>query len=146
MTPITFKASYFYRLLSQDWNPFTPDIITIDDHMIEHKRRNWYLISSDSQSYHFQNLVGVDIDKGFLGADLIIRTTGSAKIIVTGFSKGTAESIKEHCRKQMIAHSHKGRADKQVSVADELHKLKSLLDGGALSQSEYDAQKAKVLS
>lgn len=32
------------------------------------------------------------------------------------------------------------------SVADELLKLKSLLDAGALTQAEYDAQKAKLLA
>jgi hypothetical protein len=32
-----------------------------------------------------------------------------------------------------------------VSVADELIKLKSLLDAGAITQAEYDAQKKKIL-
>lgn len=34
----------------------------------------------------------------------------------------------------------------QVSIADELLKLKSLLDSGAISNEEYEAQKAKLLS
>jgi hypothetical protein len=33
-----------------------------------------------------------------------------------------------------------------VSVADELLKLKKLLDAGAITQAEFDAQKAKLLS
>jgi len=33
-----------------------------------------------------------------------------------------------------------------ASVADELKKLKALLDSGALTQAEYDAQKKKLLS
>jgi hypothetical protein len=34
----------------------------------------------------------------------------------------------------------------QLSIADELTKLKSLLDSGAITQSEYDAQKKKLLN
>jgi hypothetical protein len=33
----------------------------------------------------------------------------------------------------------------QTSVADELKKLKALLDDGTLTQEEYDAQKKKLL-
>ncbi|MBL0309105.1 MAG: SHOCT domain-containing protein [Bacteroidetes bacterium] len=33
-----------------------------------------------------------------------------------------------------------------VSVADELKKLKDLLDAGVLTKEEYDAQKQKILS
>ncbi|MEZ0487544.1 SHOCT domain-containing protein [Fibrella aquatica] len=35
---------------------------------------------------------------------------------------------------------------KPVSVADELLKLKQLLDAGAITQGEYDAQKKKLLN
>jgi hypothetical protein len=37
-------------------------------------------------------------------------------------------------------------AKQPASVADELKKLKDLLDSGALTQAEYDAQKKKLLS
>jgi hypothetical protein len=40
----------------------------------------------------------------------------------------------------------KGGANPQFSVADELLKLKKLLDSGAITQAEYDAQKKKLLS
>lgn len=145
MNSQTFKASYFYRLLSQDWNPFTPDIITIDANTVEYKRRNWYLISTDTQTYHFQNIIGVDIDKGFLGADIAIKTTGSAKITAVGFSKRKAEKIKQLCKKHIAAHSNKGIAERQRSVADELKKLKELLDSGVITQKEFDLQKDKLI-
>lgn len=34
----------------------------------------------------------------------------------------------------------------QTSAADELKKIKELLDTGAITQAEYDAAKAKILS
>lgn len=47
------------------------------------------------------------------------------------------ESGKQSSRSQAVAGQ---------SVADELLKFKSLLDAGAITQSEYDAQKAKLLN
>ena len=40
----------------------------------------------------------------------------------------------------------KGNSSGRFSVADELTKLKKLLDNGAITQAEYDAQKKKLLS
>lgn len=40
----------------------------------------------------------------------------------------------------------KAAASPKFSVADELLKLKKLLDAGAITQSEYDAQKKKLLA
>ena len=40
----------------------------------------------------------------------------------------------------------KGNTPAKFSVADELTKLKKLLDSGAITQAEYDAQKKKLLS
>jgi hypothetical protein len=38
------------------------------------------------------------------------------------------------------------RASTESSVADELKKLKDLVDSGIISQIEFDSQKAKLLS
>jgi hypothetical protein len=40
----------------------------------------------------------------------------------------------------------KGNTAAKFSVADELTKLKKLLDAGAITQAEYDAQKKKLLA
>ena len=51
-----FESSYFLRLLKGDYNPFTPNVLIIDDNSIEYRRRNWYLISVDTENLHFQNV------------------------------------------------------------------------------------------
>ncbi len=153
-----FKAKYMLRLLRGDWNPFTPDVLIIYDQTIEHERRNWFLVSKDSQSYHFQNMIGVDIDKGLFGATVIIKSTGTGNIDVHGFSKRSADQIKALCSTQIIANSPRGSTqamaeilgkavsgNKETSVADEIRKLKSLVDEGMLSAEEFDAQKKKLL-
>lgn len=157
-----YKSSYFYRILKGDYNPFTPNIIHINDHDIEYRRRNWYLISVDTQTYHFQYIVGIDVDKHLFGATLIIRTTGNAVIYVQGFPKKRANEIRELCRKYISMNTQRGttealagaiatavnsvKSSAPVSVADELKKMKELLDSGVISQAEYDSQKARLLN
>lgn len=68
-----FKSSYFFRILSGDFNPFTPNVIVIDNDHIEYRRRNWYLISVDTENLHFQNVAGISVDKHLFGATLIIK-------------------------------------------------------------------------
>ena len=46
---------------------------------------------------------------------------------------------------QVICDENNVQPTQAVSVADELKKFKELLDMGAISQEEYDAQKAKLL-
>ncbi len=155
-----FKTSYFQRIIRGDYNPFTPDQLKVDDHVIEHSRRNWYLISVDKQVYHFQNIIGVDVNKALFGATVTIQTTGSGKVEIKGFSKSAANKIVEHCRKFITKHSHRSSTESlteaitavlgnnkgTVSVADELKKLKDLLDNGVINQQEFDLQKQKLIS
>ncbi len=144
-----YKSSYFYRILKSDYNPLTPNIIYINESNIEYRRRNWYLISVDTQTYHFQNIVGIDVDKHLFGATLKIRTNGHAVISVNGFSKSKANKIRELCKKIISINTHRGTIEnnvQQLSVADELKKMKELLDDGIISQSEYESQKTKLLN
>jgi hypothetical protein len=71
-----YKSSYFLRLLKGDYNPFTPNVLFIDDNHIEYRRRNWYLISVDTENLHFQNVTGVSVDKHLFDATLKIKSTG----------------------------------------------------------------------
>jgi len=157
-----FKSSYFLRLLKGDYNPFTPNVLIIDDNSIEYRRRNWYLISVDTENLHFQNVTGISVNKHLFGASIKIKSTGNDPIIVHGFWKKKANAIKDICSKHISINTQKGTADAMadaiskavgqsggsggVSVADELIKLKELVDSGVISLDEFDAQKKKLLS
>ncbi len=157
-----YKSSYIQRALQGEYNPFRPNILVINDHYIEYRKRNWHLISEDSQTFHFQNIVGVDVDKHLFGATLNIATTGNPKIKVFGWSKKIANEIKQECLKNIAKNTQRGTTEAladaiatavnksggsgQASVADELKKFKELLDNGIITQEEYDAQKSKLLN
>ena len=159
----TYKSSLFLRLLKGDYNPFTPNTLIVNDHFIEYKRRNWHLVSVDSTKFHFQNVVGVDIDKHLIGSSLSIITSGSGRIMVNGYSKSKANQFKKHCSEHIAVNSQKSTTEtlasaiatavgnssgqvQQLSVADELKKIKSLLDDDIITQEEYSQQKAKLLA
>lgn len=154
----TFKSSYFLRLLSSDYNPFTPNVLMIDGDHIEYRRRNWHLISVDTENLHFQNVTGITIDKHLFGATIIIKSKGSDSMYIHGFWKKKANQIKAICYQHISANTHRGRAKavaevisekagkvQNISLADELNKLKDLMDNGVISQEEFEAQKRKLM-
>lgn len=68
-------------------------------------------------------------------------------LLITLFSK-SLDTV-EHEKKVLENHEQQTKALKEMqkgSVADELLKLKGLLDQGVLTQAEFDEQKAKLLA
>ncbi len=157
--PVIFKSSYFLRSLKRDLNPFTPNVLIIDDEYIEFRRKNWHLISEDSETLHFKNITGVTLDSHMLGTTITIKSTGNDPILVEGFWKKEAREIKDLCAKNIAAYNQKNSTDAMAgsfaramdgnrgnfSVADELSKLKSLLEQGVLTQEEFEVQKQRIL-
>lgn len=158
---IQFKSSYFLRVLRGDYNPFTPNILTIDDNHIEYRRRNWFLISVDTENLHFQNVTGITVDKHLFGSSIIIKSTGNDPIIVHGYWKKKTNLIKDMCSTQISSNTQKGTTEAlaeaiskavgnpnngHTSVADELRKMKELFDVGVLTQQEFDEQKRKLIN
>jgi len=156
----TFKSGYFFRLIRKDYNPFTPDIITIDEQTIHHKRRRWYLLASNYQKYHFESVIGLDVRQELFGADIVIETNGAGTIRLRGFSKSAAKTITALCSNLITKNAPRNiidslnaninklvdsKSNAPISVADELIKLKSLLDNGVLTNDEYQKQKQKLL-
>ncbi|MFN4763421.1 SHOCT domain-containing protein [Gillisia sp. Q332] len=153
--PIIFKSSYFLRALNRDLNPFTPNIVLIDEEHIEFKRRNWHLISEDTETLHFKNITGITVDSHLFGTTITIKSTGNDPIQIRGFWKKEAQKIKELCATYIEANNKKNSNEAltkaiesqrgNYSVADELSKLKNLLDQNVLSQEEFEEQKRRLL-
>lgn len=155
-----YRTSYVFRLLKGELNPFRPNYLVLHSHSIEFRKRNWHLISEDSQTIHFQNLVGVYVDKHLFGATLILASTGNAKVNVFGWSKKVASAIAHDCMQRIHKSSQRGtmenltdaienlnhkKGSSHFSIADELLKYKTLLDAGAITQEEYDRLKDKLI-
>ncbi len=156
-----FKSSYPLRIFRGDYNPFTPDIITITSDFVEYKRRNWHLISYDSDSLNFKNITGIFVDKHLFGASISIKSTGNDSVVIHGFSKKNARLIKEICTYYMTLASRSSpnnsssdskayfgdsiNRNSHFTTADELVKLKNLLDDGAISQKEFDQLKKRLI-
>lgn len=157
--PVIFKSSYFLRTLNKDLNPFTPNVLVIDEEHIEFKRRNWHLISEDTETLHFKNITGVTVDSHMFGTTITIKSTGTDPILVRGFWKKEAKEIKELCAKYIALQNQKNSGEamanslanamrgtnKNISVADELSKLRTLMEQGVLTREEFEEQKRRLL-
>lgn len=170
----TYKSNYLYRVLKGDYNPLTPNIVSINEREFQFRRRNWYLISHNTQTFNFQYISGLDVDKHLFGATIVIRPQGADPVFVFGLSKKNATEIQKHClnfinaqtrgttteilRKTIVTTSESstqaivtavdgsGKGASTMSVADELKKLKELLDSGVITQEEFNTQKSKLIN
>lgn len=141
---IIFKSDYILRILKGDFHPFTPNVLILDDNQIEFHRRNWHLVSVDTESLHFANITGVTVDKHLFGATITIKSKGNDPIRVSGLWKKDASQIQKLCTEHISERS--SQSSRPASVADELLKLKELLDGGVLTEAEFEVQKNKILT
>jgi len=127
--------------------------------MIHHKRRRWYLLATKYQQYHFERITGVDVIEELFGANIIIETQGKSTVTIIGFSKKKARKVLELCSKHITRNSSRNIIDTlntnleslanskgSGSLADELKKMKELLDSGIITQTEFDEQKSKLLN
>ena len=153
MATYTFKSNYFLRLLKGDTHPFTPNLVTITPSTIELKRRNWYLISADTESLHFENITGISVDNHLFGATITVKSTGNDPITIFGFWKKTAHEIKEVCT-QFITQQKQGVFSKPgfspstgtKSISEELIQLQELTHQGVITQEEFELLKKKLLN
>ncbi|MCM4160693.1 SHOCT domain-containing protein [Antarcticibacterium flavum] len=146
--PVIFKSNYFLRTLTRDLHPFTPNVLVIDEEHIEFRRKNFHLVSEDTETLHFKNITGVTVDSHLFGSTITIKSTGNDPIHVHGFWKKEANEIKALCAKYINAYNNRstpGSSSPVFSIADELTKLKSLLDQGVITAEEFEKQKQKLL-
>lgn len=145
------KSTYLLRVIRGDYNPFTPNRVIITDDYVEFRRRNWHLISVDKKKFHFKSFAGLNLDKSMFGADLVVEGFGGGEILARGFTKRKAEEIYALVSERISKYSstknyYVQQMMPETSTADELKKLKALLDDGTLTPTEYEQQKSKILA
>jgi len=118
--------------------------------------------SGKSNHIVYQQIEGVNIDTPMIGYSTITFVVGGEKIVGHGFTKSEVQEIKQICSEKILATSPRSQTELiansisssasntkntgQISIADELKKLKELLDLGVLTQQEFDTQKTKLLN
>ncbi len=121
------------------------------------------LFGKKVNAYPYKTITGVEYSTGLTQGRVEITTAGTTQKgsgtlgdtyqaqNVVSFGKAkyakmqkVANIIRE--RVATVATTEETRVPPAPSVADELSKLKQLLDDGVLSQEEFDAQKSRLLS
>ncbi len=118
--------------------------------------------SGKSRHIVYQQIEGVNIDTPMIGYSTITFIVGGEKLVGHGFLKSEVKEIKQICSEKILAHSPQSQTEmianaissaagttknnSPISIADELKKLKELVDVGVITQQEFEAQKAKLLS
>lgn len=141
-------------------NRLFPAEIHIDTNEVMLKFPGFF--SGKTRHIIYQQIEGVHIDTPMIGYSTITFVVGGEKLVGHGFTKSEVKEIKQICSERIsatsprsqtemlanaissAAHGNKNGGD--ISVADELKKLKDLLDAGVITQSEFDTQKRKLLN
>lgn len=149
------KKVYIASRVSEG-NRIFPAEIHIEDYEITLKIPG--LFSGKSRHIVYQQIEGVNIDTPMIGYSTITFVVGGEKVIAHGFTKAEAKEIKEICSEKISQSSPRNQSeiiadaianaktDSVISIADELKKLKELLDDGAINQAEFDKLKSKILN
>lgn len=106
------------------------------------------IFGTDFREIPFSNINGVSYSKKLVLANVSIDN-GANTTLIKNVNKGTAPIFVDTLKKAINNAEQRKNASvastPAASVADELLKLKSLLDAGVLTQEEFDGQKAKII-
>jgi Short C-terminal domain len=113
------------------------------------------LFKGETKQFDFNHIASVEIDTPLIGFSTITIFAGGTKMSANGFTKVEVKEIKEgimngkiaskKSNKEPITIVHSNRSN-HLSIADEIKKIKELLDSGILTQQEFDTLKAKLLN
>ncbi len=95
----------------------------------------------------FDRIAQVNIVRGMLTADLeVVNKGGADNLVIKALNKAEAEKARALIDQKMHEVSREQRpTSSPSSVADELRKLAELRSQGIINESEFQAQKAKLL-
>jgi hypothetical protein len=106
------------------------------------------LFSGESKHFDFNHIASVEIDTPLIGFSTISIFAGGTQMSANGFTKAEAEQIKQAIEdgKTNTSQPTHTAPKATISIADELKKLKELLDAGVLTTQEFETQKARLLN
>ncbi|WP_333601490.1 SHOCT domain-containing protein [Flavobacterium sp.] len=113
------------------------------------------LFSGETKQFDFNHIASVEIDTPLIGFSSITIFAGGTMMAANGFTKAEVKQIKEGIEKGKLAAkaavqnestpTHGSSSNASVSLADELKKLKELVDAGVITPEEFEQQKRKML-
>ena len=125
-------------------NLFFPISIIISEREVTLKLPSFF--SGKSRSIVYQQIEGVNRDTPMLGFSTITFIVGGESLVAHGFTKATAGAIRQICSDKIaVTMAQNQRGAQKTSVADELMKLKNLVDSSVINQAEFEEQKTKLL-
>lgn len=111
------------------------------------------LFSGETKHFDFNHIASVEIDTPLIGYSSITIFAGGTMMSANGFTKAEVKQIQKGIEngkqnnKNMAANEPKAPSSStKDSVADELVKLKELMDNGVITASEFEQQKQKILN
>jgi hypothetical protein len=103
--------------------------------------------SGSTDSVRYDQIAQVFIDRGLRWSRLAIQTTGGGGFGIAGINKNEAETAKALIEERIARSRTSGPAPAVApSIADQITQLAALHDSGALSDEEFAAAKARLLS
>ncbi|TBX69922.1 SHOCT domain-containing protein [Flavobacterium silvisoli] len=113
------------------------------------------LFSGETKHFDYDHIASVEIDTPLVGFSSITIFAGGTMMAANGFTKAEVKQIKEGIEKGKtdIKNQQREMAQNQTptsavtgnSLADELKKLKDLMDAGVITTEEFEQQKRKML-
>ena len=110
------------------------------------------LFSGEIKQFDFNHIASVEIDTPLIGYSSIKIFAGGTMMSANGFTKAEVKQIKEGIEKGKQATKNSltnepiaTNSSTKISIADELIKLKNLVDSGVITSVEFEQQKQKIL-
>ncbi len=149
---------------------FSPDCIALTNKRIILIRPNSFGLSLDFKDFSWLNVADVHMKEGVFGATITIKTTSGQTDSMEDIPKAQArrlyrfaqemEETKKEERRQRDLEDKRAIAGGGITIntpsqataapvedpMEKLTKLKMMLDNGILTQAEFDAKKADILS
>jgi hypothetical protein len=109
------------------------------------------LFSGETKHFDYDHIASVEIDTPLVGFSSISIFAGGTMMAANGFTKAEVKQIKEGIEKGKLDVKNSQReaapapSSSSSSLADELKKLKELMDVGVITHEEFEQQKRKML-